>query len=102
MANAGFAGLLVLDVHFPMAQSLKDKRAHLRSITASLRRAGFSASETAHHDKWQRSELAISVVGRASNDVERRLDEALAISERIGCEATIRQRHVLGLDDFDA
>lgn len=100
MARPGFAGLLVVELHFPGAASLKDKRAHLRSIKATMQRAGISIAETAHHDKWQRSQLAISVVGQGSNEVEKRLDVACQICERIGCEATTLQRHVLSLDDF--
>ena len=99
-ATGGFAGLLVVDLHFPQAQSLKDKRAFLRSIRATMRRAGFSMSEVAHHDKWQRSQIAVGIVAQRSNDVERLLDEACAICERVGCEASTKQRHVLSIDDF--
>lgn len=98
--RAGFAGLLVLDLHFPGSQSLKDKRAPLRSIKQSLRNAGYSASEVAHHDTWQRSQVAISVVARTSGDVERLLDDAQRIAERQGNDSVVRQRAVLSLDDL--
>lgn len=96
----GFAGLLVVDLLFPQAQSLKEKRAPLRSIKASLRNAGFSASEVAYHDKWQRSQVAISVVARGSGDVEHLLDEAMRICERNSPDVTVRQRTVLSLDEM--
>ena len=100
MANDGFAGLLVLDLHFPAARSLKDKRAHLRSIKQHLRNGGFSVSEVAHHDSWQRSQVAISVVARGSANVEKLLDDASRVAERIGVESTVRQRTVLSLDEM--
>ena len=101
MPNQGFAGLLVINLQFPSARSLKDKRAHLRSIKAHMQRAGYSVSEVAHHDLWQRSQLAVSVVARGSNDVEHRLDEAARICERVGCEATTVQRSVLSLSEWE-
>lgn len=99
MTNSGYAGLLVVDLHFPESRSLKDKRAHLRSIKASMQRAGYSVSEVDYHDMWQRSQLAVGIVARAAYDVEVRLDDATRICERVGCEATVVQRHVLSMDD---
>lgn len=100
-SDSGFAGLLVLDLHFGGARSLKDKRAHLRSIKANLKNGGYSVSEVAYHDSWQRSHIAISMVARTSGDVERLLDEATRISERIGVESTTIQRAVLSMDEID-
>lgn len=100
MVNAGFAGLLVVDLLFPGSQSLKDKRGPLRSIRANLKSAGFSVSEVGGHDTWQRSQLAISVVARGSNDVEHLLDDAVRICERTGLDTAVRQRTVLSLEDM--
>lgn len=102
-SSGGFAGLLVVDMHMPSSQSLKDKRAPLRSIKARLHSAGFSVAEVAHHDTWQRAQLAISMVGRSTADVERELNVAVHICEQDPrVEVSVHQRTVLGMDEFDA
>lgn len=102
MAGSGFAGLMVLDVHIPMAQSLKDKRQPLRSVKQRLRDAGFSVSEVDHHDKWQRAQLAVSIVGRGSGDVEDLLDAAYRVFEsRPDIDVSVRQRTVLAIDEYE-
>jgi uncharacterized protein YlxP (DUF503 family) len=53
-------GLLTLDLHFPGARSLKDKRQALRSLEARIRnRHNVSLAEVEHQDLWQRSRLAV-------------------------------------------
>ena len=100
--SAGFAGLLVLDLHLPQSRSLKDKRQPLRSVKQRLRDAGFSVSEVDHHDKWQRAQIAVSIVGRGSGDVEHLLDEALRVFEsRPDLEVSTRQRTVLSIEEYD-
>lgn len=100
MSGGGFAGLLVVDLFFPGSQSLKDKRGPLRSVKQTLRNAGYSASEVAHHDKWQRTQLAISVVARGFNDTEQLLDEAVRICARVDVDVCVVQRSVLSFDDL--
>jgi uncharacterized protein YlxP (DUF503 family) len=52
----GYVGILVTELRFPEAGSLKDKRQHLRSAKAQLqRRFGASVAETDFHDIWQRA-----------------------------------------------
>ena len=53
-------GLLLLDLHFPGARSLKDKRQALRSLETRLKnRFNVSVAEVEHQDLWQRSILAV-------------------------------------------
>jgi uncharacterized protein YlxP (DUF503 family) len=53
-------GLLTLDLHFPGARSLKDKRQALRSLEARIRnRHNVSLAEVEHQDLWQRARLAV-------------------------------------------
>jgi uncharacterized protein len=53
-------GLLMLDLHFPGARSLKDKRQALRSLETKLRnRFNVSVAEVEHQDLWQRARLAV-------------------------------------------
>jgi uncharacterized protein len=88
MANAdagGYVAVLVIDVHFPDAGSLKGKRKELSSLKAQLRtRLGVAVAETAHQDLWQRSTLTAALVSGdmatlsgAVERVERWLEERL-------------------------
>ncbi len=53
-------GLLTLDLHFPGARSLKDKRQALRSLETKLRnRLNVAVAEVEHQDLWQRARLAV-------------------------------------------
>jgi uncharacterized protein YlxP (DUF503 family) len=81
----GFVAVLVIDVHFPDAGSLKGKRKELSSLKAQLQtRLGVAVAETGHQDLWQRSTLtAVLVSGdmptlsRAVERVERWLEGRL-------------------------
>lgn len=67
----GFAGLLLIHLHFPEAGSLKGKRKELKSVKEQLRgRLGVAVSEVDHHDLWQRSTLAAAVTGASVRAVE--------------------------------
>ena len=53
-------GLLVLELHFPGARSLKDKRQALRSLEQRVRnRFNVSIAEVEHQDLWQRARVAV-------------------------------------------
>lgn len=63
-ADGGFVAVLVIDLHFAEAGSLKHKRKELSSIKAILHgRLGAAVSEIAHHDLWQRATLAAALTG---------------------------------------
>ena len=56
-------GLLTLELHFPGARSLKDKRHVLRGLQARLRKQfNVSVAEVEFHDLWQRARLAVVTV----------------------------------------
>ena len=56
-------GLLTLDLHFPGARSLKDKRQALRSLETRIRnRFNVSLAEVDHQDLWQRARVAVVAV----------------------------------------
>jgi len=56
-------GLRTWELQLPAAHSLKDKRSVLRSLKDRLHNEfNVSVAETAHHDVWQRAELAACVV----------------------------------------
>jgi uncharacterized protein YlxP (DUF503 family) len=80
--ESGFVAVLVIDLHFPDAASLKGKRKELSSIKAQLRgRLGAAVSEVDHQDLWQRARLtaaltsgSLATLGAAVDNVERWLD----------------------------
>ncbi len=68
-------GLLVLELHFPGARSLKDKRQALRSLEQRIRnRFNVSIAEVEHQDLWQRARLAVVSVNTDQGHLESTLD----------------------------
>ncbi len=71
--------VLVIELHFPNAGSLKGKRKELSSIKAQLHgRLGTAVAETDHQDLWQRATLTAALTGgslstltAAADNVER-------------------------------
>lgn len=75
MTAGGFVAVLVIDVRFPDAGSLKGKRKELSSLKAQLhQRLGVAVSETDHHDLWQRTTLTAALTGRTLASVEEGAD----------------------------
>jgi uncharacterized protein YlxP (DUF503 family) len=67
-------GLLTLELHFPGAQSLKDKRQALRSLEQRVRnRHNVALAEVEHQDLWQRATLAVVSVNTDQVHLERAL-----------------------------
>ena len=68
---------MVWELHLPACQSLKDKRAIIKSLKDRLHnRFNVSVAETAHHELWQRAELTASVVSTDRRHAESVLREA--------------------------
>jgi uncharacterized protein YlxP (DUF503 family) len=62
--SSGFVAVLVIDLHFPDAGSLKSKRKQLSSIKAQLHgRMGAAVAEVDHQDLWQRARLTAALTG---------------------------------------
>jgi hypothetical protein len=82
MAASGFVALLVIDLYFPEANSLKSKRKELSSIKAQLHgRLGAAVAEVDHQDRWQRARLtaaltsgSLSTLSAATDKLERWLE----------------------------
>lgn len=54
--------VLVAELRFPDAQSLKDKRQRLSGVIARIRsRFPVSVAETGFHDLWQRSRIGVAL-----------------------------------------
>lgn len=68
-------GALVVDVRFPGAQSLKDKRALLRPILETSRtKYRVAVAEVEHQDLLQRSVIEVAAVASAEHVVTEVLD----------------------------
>jgi uncharacterized protein len=75
-APGGYVAVLVIDLHFPDAGSLKAKRKELSSIKAQLHgRLGAAVSETGHQDLWQRATLTASLTGGSLRQLTTAADE---------------------------
>ena len=91
MCASGFVAVLVIDLHFADAASLKGKRKELSSIKAVLRgRLGATVAEIDHHDLWQRSTLTAALTGgslgklnSAADNVERWLEARVPDGVRV-------------------
>jgi uncharacterized protein YlxP (DUF503 family) len=72
----GFVAVLVIELHFPDAGSLKSKRKELSSIKAQLHgRLGVAVAETGHQDLWQRSTLTAALTGGSLRKLSAVADE---------------------------
>jgi len=70
-----FASVLVVDLHLPVAGSLKAKRAVITPmLEGARRRHRVAVSEVGHQDQWRRSELAFAAVASSETQAREILD----------------------------
>jgi uncharacterized protein YlxP (DUF503 family) len=75
-ADSGFVAVLVIELHFPDAGSLKSKRKELSSIKAQLHgRLGAAVSETGHQDRWQRATVTAALTGGSLHRLSAAVDQ---------------------------
>ena len=68
--------MLVINLHFPDAGSLKGKRKELSSIKAQLQgRLGVAVAETGYQDLWQRATLTAALTGGSLRRLAATADE---------------------------
>ena len=69
--GSGWVGILTVELHFPEAHSLKEKRMSVRSAKEQLRnRFGAAVAEVDHHEVWQRTRLTVAVVTRHAAEAD--------------------------------
>ena len=91
---------LAIDVHFPVAQSLKEKRALLRPLIDGIgNRFTVSVAEVDYQDLWQRAEVGVAIVSGTAKVATEVADEV----ERFvwsfpEFEVTRIERHWMELD----
>jgi uncharacterized protein YlxP (DUF503 family) len=65
-----FVGSVRIELHIPHAQSLKDKRAVVRSLKDRIRqRVPAAVAEVDHQDLWQRAAIGVAIVSGESSQV---------------------------------
>ncbi len=78
-----YVALLLIHLHFPEAESLKEKRKELQSVKAQLHgRLGAAVAEVDHQDLWQRATLAAALTGGTVHVLETATDRV----ERYLCD----------------
>jgi uncharacterized protein YlxP (DUF503 family) len=98
--GAGFVGIMSVELHFPEAGSLKEKRKYVKSAKAQLQqRFGASVAEVDHHELWQRSRLTLSCVARGHSELEQLLDSAERYLAGQEFELGGVEREIVSLDD---
>ncbi|MGD8700397.1 MAG: DUF503 domain-containing protein [Gemmatimonadales bacterium] len=79
--------MVVWELHIDGCNSLKEKRAVVRSLKDRLRgRHNVSIAETDHQDTWQRAELAAAVVSsdrRRAQEMISRIDSVVESDFRV-------------------
>jgi uncharacterized protein YlxP (DUF503 family) len=96
----GYVGILSIELRFPEASSLKDKRHHLRSAKAQLQnRFGASIAETDYHDVWQRARLVVALAASEANVLEQLLDGAERYLGGQGYELAVLERMIVAPGD---
>lgn len=69
--KTSFVTLLTIELIIPHAQSLKDKRREVRGLKDRIRsKFNASVAEVGYQDKWQRSTLAVCLVGSDKRQME--------------------------------
>ena len=97
---SGFVAILVAELHFPEASSLKGKRKYVKSAKAQLQqRFGASVAEVDHHDLWQRARLTVACVARGHREVEELLDGAERYLASQAYVLASVERELVTLDD---
>jgi hypothetical protein len=96
----GYVGILSVELRFPEAGSLKDKRQHLRSAKAQLQnRFGATVAETDFHDSWQRACLVIAFAAAEASALQNLIDRAERFLFGQAYELTVLEREIVVLGD---
>lgn len=103
MSASGYVAVLVIDLHFPDAESLKSKRKELSSIKAQLhRRLGVAVAEVDHQDLWQRARLTAALAGGSMAQLSGAADNVERWILARWPEAVHVQRIVTSVEDLRA
>ena len=77
-----FISLLTIELLVPWARSLKDKRSAVRGLKDRLRsRFNASVAEVAYEDKWQRTVIAVCILGSDKRQLESNMTRVCQLCE---------------------
>ena len=95
-----YVALLLVDLHFPDAGSLKGKRHELRSVKEQLHgRLGAAVAEVDHHDLWQRATLSVALTSGSVRELDRLADRVERhLVDRYPETVSVR-RHTISSED---
>ena len=95
-----YVALLLVDLHFPEAGSLKAKRKDVQSVKAQLhQRLGAAVAEVDHQDTWQRATLSVALTSGSARELERAADRVERyLVDRFPDGAVIRRLQVSAED----
>ena len=98
-----YVALLLVDLHFPDAGSLKAKRKDVHSVKAQLHgRLGAAVAEVGGQDTWQRSTLAVSLTSGSAHELDRAADRVERfLVDRFPDGASVR-RYLVSSEDLGA
>ncbi len=75
-------GFLLLDIHFPLSHSLKEKRKRLNRIKDRFKnRYNIALAELEYQDKWQRTKIGVVTVNTQKSVVEKLLSRIISEAE---------------------
>jgi uncharacterized protein len=101
MSESGFVAVLVIDLHFPDAGSLKSKRKELSSIKAQLRgRLGVAVAEVEHQDLWQRARLTAALTGGSAATLAAAADKVVRWLDARWPEGVSVERLLASVEDL--
>jgi uncharacterized protein YlxP (DUF503 family) len=70
-----YVAILLVDLHFPDAGSLKAKRKDVQSVKAQLHgRLGAAVAEVGGQDTWQRTTLSVALTSGSTHELARAAD----------------------------
>jgi len=83
--------LITIELHLPNAHSLKEKRGSIKSCIERLKHSlNASVAEIAFTEKWQRSVIAIAIVGSDKHHMEKSLGRAENIVQQLSELSIVR------------
>jgi uncharacterized protein len=101
MSATGYVAVLVIDLHFPEAGSLKSKRKELSSIKAQLHgRLGVAVAETDHQNLWQRARLTAALTGSSVASLSAAADNVVRWLESRFPDGVYVERVIASLEDL--
>ena len=94
--HTGHIGVLLVSLHIPQAQSLKDKRMVVRSIKDKVRaRYNISVAELDGQDKWQTATLGFAAINCDRRYLDGQLNDVLALIEGHAAGALICEHKIV-------